>query len=685
MAKAGHILIVEDEQVSLAILKKLFIDEYEISEATNGKAALEIIQKNMDKLSAIILDLYMPELNGYDVLKAISGNGKWKEIPVVITTSERFIESDKKLLDLGAFTVIHKPINAGIIKRQVSNIIERQKKYKHFVSDYVLQDTLIRKTANTFSCMYHFEDDKIVIGKEYLDFFEEDFEKIFKVYPFRIEEIVLPKKLVEAMEFFDIKNKERLYDEIELRLKVGVARYEWFKIAVMIQCDEDNQRNNAFFLFTNIEYEIEAKENLTFLAMNDVLTRIPNLHTFTDQVKQLLEENPEEDFTMISMDLQQFRMVNKLFGYSEGDAVLRYVATKLQETIEAYDKGTYCRMSSDIFHAFFSTKEDLEQFLDVMQAGVKNYPLKYEMKLYFGIYTPVQREESVESIIEHASYSLAEAKKNPLLNIQYYTEELSKKEYFEALVVAEMEQALKEKQFEVYYQPKCNLVEGRVIGAEALIRWNAPKSGFLSPGIFIPIFEKNGFVTELDYYVYDSVCSKIREWIDNGITPVPVSVNVSRCSLYAPELLERTLEIVAKYEIPHEYIEFEITESAFILEKPLLLNFTEGLRKEGFRVLIDDFGSGYSSLNSLKNMEVDELKIDIAFLPVSLSEVKSPVILEAVIDMAKRLGLETIAEGVETAEQITLLKSLGCERVQGYYFYRPMKVLEYEEILRKQG
>ncbi|MDD3369559.1 MAG: EAL domain-containing protein [Lachnospiraceae bacterium] len=451
----------------------------------------------------------------------------------------------------------------------------------------------------------------------------------------------------------------------------------------MIQCNADGKRDNAVFLFTNIEYEVEAKEKLTFMALNDALTRIPNMRTFSTDVAEMLRTYPKEEFLMISIDIGQFRLVNKLFRYSEGDNVLKYFATKLQEIIESYDKGIYCRMASDIFYACISEKENVEEFLSVLQTGMKNYPLKFELKLYFGIFKITDRMEPVEYMVEHSSYARLEAKKNPLQNIAYYNDELKKKEFFEAVVVSEMEQALQEGQFEVYYQPKCNSLTKQIIGAEALIRWNNPEKGYLSPGIFIPIFEQNGFVTEVDYYVCTQVCKKIREWMDHGVTPVPVSINISRCDLYDKELLSRIMSTVDEYQVPHNLIEFEITESAFILESNLLVSFTKALRKEGFCVLIDDFGSGYSSLNSLKNIDVDVLKIDIAFLPVSTGEKKSPIIMEAVINMAQKLGLDTVAEGVETVEQLELLEKLGCYKIQGYYFYKPMAVTDFEKLLRK--
>ena len=679
MSKKGLVLIVDDDNVSREILKNLFEDKYDIEEAANGKEAMDIIEEKADLLSVILLDLLMPTMDGYAVLEAIDQNEKWKAIPVVITTSENSTESDQRIVDLGVFHILHKPINAKIVKKQIMNIINVYEKHKSYVEENILQKTLIHNTTNTFSCVYHFAAHRVDISDNYREFVGRDFPRIFDDYPFLLEDFVLPKNMEQAVGFFDVLNKEKEYEEIELKLRADAVHYKWFKISMLIHYAEDKTPDHASILFTDIESEIEAKEKLTFMAMNDILTHIPNMRTFAGNVRQMLMDHPQEDFLMITMDIYKFNLVNKLFGYSEGDGVLRYFATKIQELIETYEKGVYCRMASDIFYACFSEKENLDEFIEILQDTMHNYPIKFDLKLCFGIYRIKDRKEDVENMIDHSSYARAEAKKSPLHAIQYYDDTLKEREYFEAVVISDMEPVLNSGQFEVYLQPKYNILTKKIIGSEALIRWKHPEKGYLSPGIFIPIFEQNGFITELDYYVYEVVCKTLHRWIEKGVTPSPISVNVSRCDLYDSSLIDHIAGLVEQYQLPHDLIEFEITESAFVLEWELLTSFTRKLRERGFRVLIDDFGSGYSSLNSLKDIQVDVLKIDIKFLPTDTGEVRAPIILATVIEMAQKLGLDVIAEGVETADQVALLESLSCENVQGFYYDRPMPIAEFEE------
>lgn len=674
------ILIVEDDDATKKTLSLLFEDQYEIQEVDNGADALYCIEQNEDRISAIILDLYMPIMDGYQVMDVIAKNSKWREIPVIVTTSEISEESDWRLVESGACTIIHKPINSEIVKKQVVNIIERFNEQKKFMKKYMIQSELLSHTTNSFLVTYHFKTGNMEIGEHCIAYLKDFFQTAFQKYPFQMEPIILPKDMTKVQNFIQVLDDIDSSDEIEVKLQVDRMHYEWFKISRMINMDYEGNMDTVSFLFKNIEYEVEAKEKLTFMAVNDRLTHIPNMRTFSDDVREMLQIYTEESFIMITMDIYQFRLVNKLFGYSEGDNVLKYLATKLQEMIESYSKGIYCRMASDVFYACISETEDVNELIRILQEAMSSYPIKFDLKLYFGIYPIENMNEDIEGMIEHSSFARLRAKEKMLQRVQYYDKGLMEEEYFESFVISEKEHALQEGQFEVFLQPKCSGYTNKIIGSEALIRWNR-EEGYLAPNMFIPIFEKNGFITELDYFVCETVCKTIRSWLDHGYTALPISVNVSRCDLYDMELFHKIMEIVEKYQIPHELIEFEITESAFVLESSLLINFTDKLRKEGFRILIDDFGSGYSSLNSLREIIVDVLKIDIKFLPVSKDDRKAAIILSTVIDMARKLGLDTIAEGVETKEQQELLSILGCEKIQGFYYYKPMSICEYEKLI----
>lgn len=237
-------------------------------------------------------------------------------------------------------------------------------------------------------------------------------------------------------------------------------------------------------------------------------------------------------------------------------------------------------------------------------------------------------------------------------------------------------------EFTFYLQPKCILQTGKIIGSEALVRWISPEKGFISPDQFIPMLEKNGFINKLDVYIWDKVCQTIRRWLDEGRTVLPISINVSRADIYSMDVVRILKDMIEKYNILTEYIEIEITESAYVENGSVIKDTEKAFKNAGFKILIDDFGSGYSSLNMLKDIDADVLKLDMKFLDLNPeNNDKGISIITAVLDMARQLDIPAIAEGIETDEQLKLLELLGCEYAQGYYYYRPMPISDYEKLV----
>ena len=251
----------------------------------------------------------------------------------------------------------------------------------------------------------------------------------------------------------------------------------------------------------------------------------------------------------------------------------------------------------------------------------------------------------------------------------------------EQRIVNSMKHALEDEQFILYLQPKYELLDNQVAGAEVLVRWQSRERGMVSPGEFIPVFERNGFITKLDCYVWEKTCMMLRKWIDEGKNPRPVSVNLSRVSLYNPKLVETICGLVEKYDIPRYLFQLELTESAYTSNPKVVQETMQRLQNEGFSILMDDFGSGYSSLNVLKDIDVDVLKMDMRFLSDTDKRRRGENILMSVVRMAKWLNMPVVAEGVERREQADFLRSIGCEYVQGFYFAKPMPVEDYEKLV----
>ena len=477
---------------------------------------------------------------------------------------------------------------------------------------------------------------------------------------------------------------------VNIRMYVVPHIYEWFRISLLCYVDKAGEKEKIIMIFTNAEKELEAVHELKTLVKVDLLTQLPNIDTFTMQTWELLKNHPEQQYAIVRMDMQKFRLLNQFYGTREGDNVLRFVAVKLQECMDSEELYTFCHLSSDIFAVCMKNDmKSINRVIEYIQDSMDQYPLDFEMSMSFGIYMITEQDKAdmvpIVTLVDRAA--IAQRVKNNYMNkIAIFDETIAAKEYAEQNVIMEMDNALQTNQFHIYLQPKADTETGKIVGSEALVRWIHPTKGIISPADFVPIFESNGFISEVDYYVLDKTCEAIRRWLDNGIPAKPVSVNLSRANLYSPRILEDIMTCVEKYNIPHDLIEFEITESAFSVDNVHLNHLLKELQRHKFRVLMDDFGSGYSSLNSLRELTIDILKIDIKFLPGNKDDKRADIILRSVIGMAQSLGLDVVMEGVETKDQIELLREIGCKVVQGYVYYKPMPVDEYEcEVCRQAG
>lgn len=683
------LLAVDDAEINRKILSKLFSNDFEILEARDGKEALDVINEHDGNIDIIVLDIIMPEYDGFYFLEKIKET-EFSGIPVVISTTDNSPEAENRLLDLGATDLIYKPFNPQNAVKKVNAILARyeaeNQRIKSTATSLEDRHTIVMRQTNTFSAEYNFVTGKTFIDPEYSNYVHRDFCNIDIFDPTTMIGLIYRPDLDAVISFLNLGDiHETVQKYINIRILTDNNIYEWFRLALTIHI-ENGIKTRAILTFNNINNEMEAIKKLEIFSSIDRLTKIPNRNTFVEKTQTIIEANPEIKFAIVRFDIESFKIINQLFGTSEGDSILKFIAVKLQEIIEPIKNGTYCRITSDLF-AFsipYESEELLNSIIDTLVAAVKMYPLNFDITLSFGIYIAENSEYSVRHMLDRAGVAQKATKNNYKSHVSYFDEALREQEEIEITIVSEMKRALENGEFKIYLQPKVDMRTGEIIGSEALVRWVHPEKGLISPRSFIPIFENNGFITELDYYIFATVSKQLDKWRNEGLPILPVSVNVSRADLYDPNLFPNIVKIVDTYNIPHEFIEFELTESSFISDNHKLVELTYNLQKGGFHVLMDDFGSGYSSLNSLKDIKVDVLKIDINFLPTSTSDERAGKILTSVVSMANALDLKVVVEGVETREQADFLISIGAYEAQGYYFFRPMPVEEYEVALKKQ-
>ena len=412
---------------------------------------------------------------------------------------------------------------------------------------------------------------------------------------------------------------------------------------------------------------------------------IYNKADFFAQIEKVLQYTERNRWYLMAIDIEHFKLFNEWNGKEAGDQFLTGIVQGLH-FIEEQCGGIAGYLGEDDFGILLPGGDEQVELVQqkVMECVRKNsnsagfFPA-------FGVYPIKEEDMSVSAMYDRAVIALSHVKGNYVTRVCWYDSSMIEKMEEEHFLLSEVQRALEEGEFTFYAQPQCNMATGKIVGAESLIRWNHKTKGLVPPGEFVPILEKNGFIADLDRYVWKEVCKWLRSWIDRGHKPIPVSVNVSRVDIYSMDVVKYLHELIDTYQLEPRLIEVEITESTYAEDADVITNLVDELRKDGFLVLMDDFGSGYSSLNMLKDVNVDVLKIDMKFLEMSeQSKGKGVGIIEAVVNMARLMDMRIIVEGVESREQMDYLLEMGGYYGQGYYFYRPLPVTEFENLLHRE-
>ena len=547
------ILIVEDNEFNRALLVEILSSQYETLEAENGKVGLEILEREKEAVSLILLDIVMPVMNGYEFLDALKANPAIASIPVIVTTQNEGENDEIAALERGASDFVAKPYKAKVILRRVASIIH-------------------------------------------------------------------------------------------------------------------------------------LRENATMLNLfqKDRTTGLLSKEYFCQQAEKILRSNPDKTYDIICSDVENFKLINDAFGMQGGNKVLKTMGGICQKSTDTL--GGICSR----FHAdqFVSMIEHTEGYSDELyealtaetreKCGISNIVIKW------GIYQTGDRKISVEQMCDWALQGARSIKGQYGRYYAFYDDKLRSEMLRDQAILDCMEEALEQGQFQVKLQPKYKAAGGLFTDAEALVRWCHPEWGMQSPAVFIPLFERNGFITKLDQYVWEKVCQLMQQWDKEGLEPVNISINVSRADVYNVNLVDTLLDLVKRYNIAPKRLHLEITESVYTESPEDIIQNVTRLREKGFVVEMDDFGSGYSSLNMLNRMPMDILKLDMQFIRTEMEMPESRRTLRYIIGLAHWLNLSVVAEGVETKEQLEHLRNLGCDYIQGYYLAKPMDPADFEELFRQQ-
>ena len=424
------------------------------------------------------------------------------------------------------------------------------------------------------------------------------------------------------------------------------------------------------------------EKNANEMTMISPLTGMFYGQTFFDKVEECLQNTTSDVCNMIAIDIEHFRLYNKIHGREEGDVLLKMIADLLRE-FEEKNGGVVGYLGGDNFGIFAVCELlELRKLRLRIEDAVKEKCGTVGYLPAFGVYAVADRTLPAATMYDHATVALAHVLGDYTNRLCYYDSDMDDRVEEELRILSDVQEGIDNDEFTFYIQPQCDITKGKVVGGESLVRWIHREKGLVPPGIFVPVLEKNGFVADLDRIVWEKVCKWQRACLDKGGEPVPISVNVSRIDIFSMDVPKYLFGLLDKYDLPTELLKVEITESAYAENEEKIVQTVQELRDRGIIVMMDDFGSGYSSLNMLKSVPVDVLKMDMRFLEINEQEEEKGIgILDSVINMAKQMRVPIVVEGVENQKQENHLLKMGCRYAQGYLYYKPMPTDAFEALI----
>lgn len=426
--------------------------------------------------------------------------------------------------------------------------------------------------------------------------------------------------------------------------------------------------------------KISRANNVIDELERDELTSLLTRKAFLRKSEQFITNNKDKEFCIIAFDFDNFKSSNSLYGVEKCNEFLAFSAREMMKSVPEAIAGRYGGDQYILFFEF-SGKLDVDRLRRISKLILDKAPIPHQI-VKMGVYAPIDTDLPLVICCDRAFLSLSGIKGKYGKDLAFFEDTLQNQLLNEQRIIETMERALEESQFQVFYQPKHETITGNIAGAEALVRWNHPEYGFMSPNQFIPLFERNGFITKLDMFVLEQVCKDIKRWEQDGLPLVPISVNISRRDFMESGCIEKQYQIVDRYKVDHNLLHMEVTESLYSENTELIISQVKKTQDMGFIIEMDDFGAGYSSLGLLSTFPLNVLKLDISFVR---NIKKNEIVIENIIKMAHRMGLLTIAEGAESFEEYKILKILGCDYIQGFYFSKPLPVREFEAYLKKSS
>ena len=698
----GRVLVVDDDaggrRLTRATLKKAGFD---VSEAEDGQQALDAMRMALPDL--VLMDVSMPVMDGFTAcaeLRKLPGGGR---IPVVMMTGLDDVQSIERAFEVGATDFITKPINWPILAHRVRYML-RASSAINDLNQNQRRLSNAQRIGEMGDWVWDVRQDRIVPSEQAWRIFGHDAPDtslqgdgfLATVHP---EDADRVRQACERA----IANGDAFAIEHRIVQSDGGLRHVHQQVEV-IEYDASGGALHLAGAVHDITRRKDTEEQIRRLAYFDTLTGLPNRLLFTEQLHKALAdaERQGQQLAVLFVDLDHFKRVNDTLGHSAGDELLRVVSARLAQSVRPLDSisrgsgerngNSIARLGGDEFIVMLS---DLHGAVDAAAVARRlvaalTEPVTIQCtELYVsasvGIAMYPYDGTDIDTLLMNADTAMYRAKEAGRGGFQFYDRSMNARALERLVMETMLRRALERSEFVLHYQPRISLATGQIVGAEALIRWQHPERGLVSPREFITLAEETSLVIPIGEWALDEVCRQSAAWRTGGLTAVPVAVNLASTHLRERNLPELVSRMLALHGVPAGCLEIEVTESVLIADPELSLDTARRLNELGVRLSIDDFGTGYSSLSYLKRLPISALKIDQSFVRDLATDPDDAAIITAIIAMAHTLKLKVIAEGVETEAQRVFLKNNGCDEFQGYLMSRPVEAGEFAQMLEQQG
>jgi len=678
------VLVVEDNDINRSTLCAMLESEYDVIEARDGIEGLEELAAHYRDLALVLLDVYMPRCDGFEFLRRMRADNRYDSVPVVVATASGLPDDEVSCLELGANDFVLKPYNFRVIANRINNLVHLRESAA--LVNQLTYDSVTGLYSKVF--FYRAAEDALAAGA-----FSEGapasgassgsaatsgaFSEVAPATGASPEGAPAAGASLEGAPAAGASQENSL-----------AAGTPSGGATASGAVPEGEPAAGA-----SLEGEPAAGTPSGGAAASGAFSeRAPAAGTSPEGAPAAgasLENSPAsgaspkgapaagtfQDYDLICSDVESFRLLNDRYGEEKCDELLRSLAERISSLLPGLVAGG--RIDTDVCAFLVPHREG--GWEDVLGSVGDSLPLPH-VSVKFGVVQHVDPAATVQVSCSRARSALETVKGLHGANVALFSDEIHKRQLLEQTIRESMAAALSELQFSVFYQPKHDVRTNSIGGAEALVRWFHPEIGLISPGLFIPIFEKNGFITELDLFVWEEACKEIRRCINEGLPIVPLSVNASRLDFDVSDLPRRFADIADKHGVDHSLLHVELTETAYSDNPNAVLEILREMKALGFSTELDDFGAGYSSLVSLNTLPLDVMKLDMSMIrqATALGDFR---IVESTINLARVLGLKTVVEGVETEEEAKRVIDMGCDFIQGYYYAKPLSREEFEQYL----